>query len=386
MTDSFPAHIQWCASILRRCRDLIPADELQIDIFVTNGVIPTGRSPPAPKQPHTKTSIYSTETYATSSPPKTGTPTSPGFLAPPAPHFSQRQRQGSVASDVSMSDSGEIDLSYYTESAPAGDDVDSDVDSIMDLTNFDGDDDTVIAGEKRLSRQVKQAGRHKRTMSRRMEKGFDYKQAHAERQAEKDRARPPNSSRHRWELQTSTDKDRIRVINPSGPALMAAVSEEEPFHIEPEPYGQPFGTPPTPKHQFAQLASSGPASEASHDYWDEGTATVVHSPTPRAWDEGSSVHGLMRAGSAASSQAQLQGRDPAEQVRLDVDQQEMHDINVMSEYTRNGRPKLDRILAEEVEASKGSIVVACEFMSHLRFRADFDPQALQVVGQCHSTL
>lgn len=44
---------------------------------------------------------------------------------------------------------------------------------------------------------------------------------------------------------------------------------------------------------------------------------------------------------------------------LTIDQQELQDIRIVSEVARPGKPKLDKILHDEVERSKGSLAVAC---------------------------
>jgi len=53
------------------------------------------------------------------------------------------------------------------------------------------------------------------------------------------------------------------------------------------------------------------------------------------------------------------GDRPADEMALEVDESELHDVSVVSEHARPGKPKLDRILADEVENSKGSVIVAC---------------------------
>ena len=49
-----------------------------------------------------------------------------------------------------------------------------------------------------------------------------------------------------------------------------------------------------------------------------------------------------------------------EQLRLTLDAQEVEDVGVVAEHARPGRPKLERVLAEEVERAKGALAVACE--------------------------
>ena len=52
-----------------------------------------------------------------------------------------------------------------------------------------------------------------------------------------------------------------------------------------------------------------------------------------------------------------------EQLRLDLDEQEVEDVGIVAEHARPGKPKLDRILADEVERAKGALAVACECFS-----------------------
>ena len=43
-----------------------------------------------------------------------------------------------------------------------------------------------------------------------------------------------------------------------------------------------------------------------------------------------------------------------------MDEQEAVDVNVVSEHARLGKPKLDKLIADEVQVSKGAVVVACQ--------------------------
>jgi len=47
------------------------------------------------------------------------------------------------------------------------------------------------------------------------------------------------------------------------------------------------------------------------------------------------------------------------QLPFEMAEQEAIDVNVVSEHARPGKPKLDKVIADEVQASKGAIVVAC---------------------------
>ena len=45
---------------------------------------------------------------------------------------------------------------------------------------------------------------------------------------------------------------------------------------------------------------------------------------------------------------------------FEMDEQEAANVDVISEHARPGKPKLDRVIADEMRASKGAIVVACQ--------------------------
>ncbi|THG99773.1 hypothetical protein EW026_g2643 [Hermanssonia centrifuga] len=137
-------HIHWCAPFLRRCMSMVPSSELQIDIFVTNAK-PAMRSLPPPiievSDPDAITEIP---------------------LSPPSPHFtrnslsspkpkSEKKRHSASTSIVSVETEDDddndsvVDLSYYTsdvadeEKGELGHD-----EHVLDLTNFEGDDDTAL--------------------------------------------------------------------------------------------------------------------------------------------------------------------------------------------------------------------------------------------------
>ena len=54
--------------------------------------------------------------------------------------------------------------------------------------------------------------------------------------------------------------------------------------------------------------------------------------------------------------------DAAENVHLELDDGELADISLLAERARPGRPKFDIILADEVEMSKGALIVGCTYL------------------------
>ena len=86
--------------------------------------------------------------------------------------------------------------------------------------------------------------------------------------------------------------------------------------------------------------------------------TPVTPYTPRSlsrlsvWTDTDSFAALVPRGEIESVRAQL---------RLDLDESEVEDVGIVAEHARPGRPRLDRILADEVERAKGALAVACEY-------------------------
>jgi hypothetical protein len=48
------------------------------------------------------------------------------------------------------------------------------------------------------------------------------------------------------------------------------------------------------------------------------------------------------------------------ELKLEVEDNELEDVHFVSECARPGKPKIDRILADEVEKSTGSVIVGCK--------------------------
>ncbi|KAG8985432.1 hypothetical protein FRB90_004705 [Tulasnella sp. 427] len=68
-------------------------------------------------------------------------------------------------------------------------------------------------------------------------------------------------------------------------------------------------------------------------------------------------HGWIDGSHPTTPGSGLQGA--VEDVPLDMDEEELEDLAVVSETARPGKPKLDKILRDEVERAKGAVAVAC---------------------------
>jgi hypothetical protein len=72
-----------------------------------------------------------------------------------------------------------------------------------------------------------------------------------------------------------------------------------------------------------------------------------------------SSEGKSDAGSSRGLLSSFAPDASLDSIQFDISEEEVRDINVVAEHARLGKPKLDRILADEVEQSEGSVMVAC---------------------------
>ncbi|KAI0950594.1 hypothetical protein AcW1_005733 [Taiwanofungus camphoratus] len=344
-----PGHIQWCASLLRQCMAMVPPSELQVDIFVTN-IKPSPITQPQPKP--------SLSALKQSSP-------SSESLTPPAPRFARESRRperqqshAHVRSDsVSSTDDSDaendsfVDLSYYT-----GDYVEDrgelgHEEHVLDLTNFEGDDDTALPGETQFNAQVKREGKLRRANTKRRSAVISAKQELEDR------------------VEGQIHRDRPSTQLMSGKKLEPV---DESYHPDSSPskfdtnmYSPSSSRTPTSAVPLLGESSKLPFSQASPDVPGSlnpvgpasppGPPTTISRPASSysqmsGWSEVHSLAALVSEGEAGRS---------GEQLRLEHDEQELQDVGIVAEHARPGKPKLDRILADEVERAKGPIIVGC---------------------------
>ncbi|TFK55046.1 hypothetical protein OE88DRAFT_1717113 [Heliocybe sulcata] len=339
------SHIQWCASVLRRCMAMIPEPGLRVDIFVTNAKTPNVR-PLLSAQAEPKAA-------------------STDFLAPPVPQYARQgrsRRSGSVSSASSVESEDDaannneyLDLSYYTGEF-ADDEKFQDEElgeiNVVDLTNFDGDDDTVLPGEAQFSKRVKKEGKVRRRQSRKIDGAMMAKMELEERAEER-------RSRHRENRASASSTDRLLspVLSPVSPVrdkhMSASSSQFSLGHMDMD-------------HGPAAASSSTAPFDSVHSPVSPYPLSPIRSSSPLAavkfqdpkrpasdWDTQTthgSIYAMMPTVGTGSH---------GETVKLDVDEQEIRDIGIVSEHAWPGRPRLERILADEVKASKGSVIVGC---------------------------
>lgn len=339
---------------------MVPAPGLQIDIFVTN-------FKPSPAKRYTIG-------------PAAKALVDPGAdeLAPPAPGFVREAKNHSRNDSVESLDGAddEVDLSYYTsehsdwenplpisaaqeEAGEFEHGLSNEDWHILDLTNFDGDDDVGLPGEEALNHTVKKQGKLRRAKTRKATRATP---AAMERLRER---RSTRSAQGHDDLQNHNPPARDHVPRSSHDSTGSTdrlVSYNSPLAT----YGLEQRLSPT-----MEVDLGSPSAE-----YDESVLHIhprlVRSPSP-VYPESSIHHDHSETGhfnnwdsrSDAASTRQMISRTgirSAEEMRLDIDEGEMHDVDVVSEHARPGKPKLDRIVADEVEGSQGSMIVGCQFL------------------------
>lgn len=374
------SHIQWCATVLRRCMEMVPSSILQVDIFVSNTELITQ------PQPHgnNRNSMLSVM--------------GPDDLAPPSAQFMGRNRANSNSSVDSLVSANSrpnsmIDLDYMqaSPSSPYGDHYHSQElgheAHVLDYTNFDGEDDTRVAGEAKISKRVQKEGKIRRAKSRRA--------------AAAAQARTELESKSRQATGGSTFMPAIEVAGMStdrsaGPPRPPRSGRTSPGPNSPPglPQGAYSPASPHPPSSFDPKFSvsaadayrnAGPDTflSPSNDMsaqrrWSQQSMNVFRAPSPgfHASENNNrfSVASLgdLRAMSPAGGPESVHRFAPGErpismaesmleqaEVRLEIDDQELEDVHFVSEMARPGKPRLERMLADEVGRARGAVAVAC---------------------------
>lgn len=330
------SHIQWCASIVRHCLSLVPSSALQIDIFITNF------KPIALKESDLHPLQVPQRSFFTSKPVHFKEP------QPPYPSFA---RDGptflrSDSGDSTHNYDSDIDLSYCN--GEPGDPVAPEEDiglahesHMLELTNFDGDDDTALPGEHNLSRKVKKEAKLRRAQLRNVANEKTV------------RLLEPPSCPSNMQLAAN----RVSAISAtSGLSTnrllpLSINSDQRWSEISMDTFASPtsmYGDSPTSSQQSTYPESIFSLGGRPSPVGRAGAPSSVYSAG--SW-EGKS--------DAGSSQGLLPPDDSLDPVQFAISEEEALDINVVAAHARPGKPKLDRILADEVEQSEGSVMVAC---------------------------
>lgn len=359
---------------------IVPSSALQVDIYVTN-FDPVPLRHPAPLAPLRARSRSDRE------PAKSDVelqPPHPNFIREDSTHVRSRSIESVESHESYESD---VDLSYYlgeaSDDEPPADEMHvAHETNILDLTNFDGDVDMALSPEEAyLSHRLRKEGKLRRQQSRGVSGAGRMKQdirlsrplasseartRHVQdpRQAYPDQytSRPPRSPQLRKIVTLSTQStDRLLPISPLSERPQSASSETDLYSplshrsLSPLPSHPLSSNLPSTVSLVAVHGSSKPPVHPTKSYHDvkpePGKPLSVQIPSSTTHVHLQDSHA---AGPSTAAPSVSEARLPFE-----MDDQEASDVHVVSEHARPGKPKLDKVIADEVQASMGAIVVAC---------------------------
>jgi hypothetical protein len=332
--------------------DMVPNSILQIDIFVSNIDI----------KPNNRLSVLSDHESMLAR--------SPAELAPPTAQFMGRGRSGSNSSvdSVQSPANSMVDLSYINNGNGSASNFGDVYHSnelgheghVLDYTNFDGEVDTRSPSEVKISKRLQKEGKIRRAKSRRTAAAatakMDLEGRSKAGDVGQDRMAPPRTGL--GAPRSGRASPAPGNVLPPGAYSSRPLSSFNPQYggSSADQYRSPEALVP-PADQFNQnpkrFSAGGLPSQGQGGHWQEnsrlsvasfGDISRAMSPSPTPGTE--SVRGLM----------QMSDNEP----HLEIDDQELEDVQVVSEMARPGKPKIDRILADEQGRSKGAIAVACE--------------------------
>lgn len=278
---------------------MVPSPGLDVQIFITNYKPSPGSGP---------TTNLESEPYNPSQeillPPSTVL-----HVSTPSVDMSDTENQSPITPD--------FDLEGFHTSE----------DDVLSLTNFEGDNESTLPGEDFLNQQVKIIGKARRAVLRKRRKQPPLKE-------EEDHASPkPRMYHYRLSRSLHGSEDTLfdngsdadiysRFLQEYlAPAEISNVAIDKQLH-----YAAKIQYPP------AFIPKSFPRA--------------FQRPRGRSNDESPLI----------SSPTESNGYQP----RLDVEEKELNDLLVVSEFARPGKPRIHRIVGDEVRGAEGSVVVACE--------------------------
>ncbi|KAL7410829.1 FAD-binding domain-containing protein [Mrakia frigida] len=366
------AEVLWVSNLIRRCMDMIPPDQLVIDIFVTN-------------YRQSEKSVYLSQANLDAD-----------ELAPPKPMFaknSNRSRSNSRDSIASvLSNDSNTDLAYLADHGDADSDGDR-RDSVLELTNWDEDQDEEeqerTLAERQLSINVKKEGRIRRAKSR---KRAETKKARLTPAQSKEQygdamldsspssAPPPPLPHSNSGLnpRSATASPRPQHASPSASFNASTNPYPEPSYTDKQPNSAtPFRTTDdstlfSPPSAFSRSKRFSVTSSMTADSYSQEPNLFGQphrpsmTPSDSFNDAGSfvggggteSTRGLVGGAWDENRQSFVRSSVVGEDKAQFIDGEDEEDLNLVSELARPGRPKLEKIIAEEVENALGTIGIA----------------------------
>lgn len=296
------AEIAWVAKQLRKCQEMVPADQLQIDIFVTKA------------KPAAKPRPLASEKQDDDD------------LALPRPGFAVA---GAGGGRTSSTDSLASMMSQdHLMEQEAEDLVDTHLEEnyadIIDLTNYEDEEDNDDPNEMMLSDRMQQQGKIRRARTRKTLR-------REARHAASARAYGP-------------------IPTPAGVPPQVTVQGDDDDEGEIKPEGAYDQYDPFSSHR---MRAPSPAPS-------DVDAIEFHS-RPRSHSKPQRKTGPTGARPNSMVLLETGNLDPQGDAALWIDSVDYEAMQELSEMARPGKPKLAQVLEEEIALAKGSIIVGSEF-------------------------
>lgn len=331
---------------------MVPPRSLQVDIYVTNFTPVPAKLPAVPSP-----SLSSSRLHLST------TPAAHEELAPPHPSFARNRsahHRSNSSDSVDSHDTCEsdVDLGYYGGEHSDDDVVPEDLSlahetNILGLTNFHDEEDIFLPGEKNLSLKVKTEGRLRRLQTRRGKSTGFRKDSEPGLTTTFLQSHPDHAPRSfRQSVLSTHSTDRLIPVSPLSECR--SITSENDHTVSPV--------------QRSGEAFVWPRPQSGHSiHIDYPTVSLVTpAALPAARGRTSQGLGINSDGNSEAESSrhnmlpQVVTYKPPDSVGFEIDEQETNDVDVVSEHVRPGKPKLKKVIAEEVERSGGSVVVACE--------------------------
>lgn len=354
------AHLQWAASALRRCIELVPPELLQVDLYVTKI-----------QRLHIPTSQMTT-------------PNASSFAV------NTMASSGSFGQTGHFSHDNGYEFVRFTEGA---DQEEFEV-NVQNLTGYEGEDNTLSAAEARISERVFKEGKLRRANTRRNTTKRTLGRGGAKGSSTTTPTgvsllpRSTSTFAHQTSVYESSRQPQIPLNRIASTIPETDLGEEDIKYDESQDQLKSDiyrrddgflqtvnGSRPTMNHL---------TTESSMASWQNGGLSPSMTPTPlqevgrTLGDQYGSSSNLLNHGMDNASMTNLTETVPhsinshydggAEvtpviseaDAPIDLDEEENADLQVLAELARPGYPKIDTIIREEAQMSSGRILVtAC---------------------------
>lgn len=386
------AHLQWVSSALRRCIEMVPPEQLRVDLYVThfNNQLSLVGGGHRPSTAGTMNRRSSYDILSSNSRPNTaeGWQTGSGGW---------QDAHGNVKEQLASGHGGTGQLME----GPEADDLEI---GANDLTEFDGEDEAApTSAEQEINSRLQREGKLRRAHTRKVTMKRKGGRRKSEAVAPHDQLPKPESQAVLAQRAMYEGQVQSHVPQSSG-----APSFQQPWQRGPPsryqqrrrssaaglqvPYtasgavSAQSSQPASPRfdpHHLPNETGVGPSpfmgAAARGEWQNSGTHLGGYSSSlghNSMADDLDSVYQHQRQNSLGinpagyQSNLRLLSHDPAAVAAaadevvdfvdcpIDLDEEEDLDLRIIAELAQPGHPRLDRIVAEEVEASSGRIMVA----------------------------